>query len=426
MNQPVGVAAAHFTPNSSPQRAETASREDSFYPRYSPVFLSPSSGREDTGQYFVEDNNAHGRDPNEYYQDNAPDEFTAANSNELSPTSDQHENCMVTTEEGLLFDDSSYGDIIARWMEDHRRFQQHEQLGHAVQVQDGEIRGEDCVMLPVPSNEALSNSGGENIVSLGSVSEIHLKRPASQLSGSTSSDKLSTKRRQRSQALSQPSQQSAYPDNQSSARRRMDEALQERSQSQMALRDALLALENAKAIVRECRSRYNSAKDLVESTAKEECESLLQEDTAWNDMFRKLKEYKEETGDCNIKQNVSRDGAEDSKIPPEMIRRLSAWVGKNRKELKQMSVCKSSKTIAGGNASDESENEHKDIPSTVVDPDESEGDILCSDGLYPDSIHADPYKRVALDSIGFDWNPRNSRWNNMYEELRLYRDKNGV
>ena len=201
----------------------------------------------------------------------------------------------------------------------------------------------------------------------------------------------------------------------------MDDALHERSQSQIALRDALLALENAKAIVRGCRSRYNSAKNLVESTAKEECEPLLQEDTAWNDMFRKLKEYKEETGDCNVKQNVSRDGDEDNKTPPEMIRRLSAWVGKNRKELKQRGACKSNKITDEGKASDESDSEHTDIPSIVVSPEDSDGDILRSDE-DPDSI----IKRVALDSIGFDWDPRNSRWNNMYEELRRYKDEHGV
>ncbi|KAL3822857.1 hypothetical protein ACHAXA_006221 [Cyclostephanos tholiformis] len=412
---PEGFASVHSTPISSPQRAETASREDSFYPGYSPVALSSASIQGNMEQYFVE-KNAQSQNQNQFYQ---------ANSNELSPTLDQHENCLVTTEEGLMFEDSSYGDEIARWMEDHRRFQQQEQLGHTVQVQQERIRGESFAMLTVPSNEALSNSCEVNIVSSGTVSEIHLKRPASQLSDSTSSEKLSTKRRQRSQPLSQPSPQSALPDNRSSARRRMDDALQERSQTQMALRDALLALENAKAIVHECRSRYNCAKSLVESTAKEECESLLREDTAWNDMFRKLKEYKEETGDCNVKQNVSSDKTEDNKTPPETIRRLSAWVGKNRKEHKQRSACKSSKVITEGNASDESESELADIPSTVVSPDESESDILRSDELDPDSIHADPYKRVALDSIGFDWDPRNSRWNNMYEELRLYKDKHG-
>jgi hypothetical protein len=52
--------------------------------------------------------------------------------------------------------------------------------------------------------------------------------------------------------------------------------------------------------------------------------------------------------------------------------------------------------------------------------------MLRSDDSDPDCIHADPYKRVALDSIGFDWDPRNSRWNNMYEELRRYKDEHGV
>ena len=46
---------------------------------------------------------------------------------------------------------------------------------------------------------------------------------------------------------------------------------------------------NAFAIRRECRSRYNAAKNLVENTAREEYESLLLEDSQWNEMFHKLK-----------------------------------------------------------------------------------------------------------------------------------------
>lgn len=411
------TTSADYTPNSSPQRTKTASMENSFYPGYSPVVLH-GARQGDTEQYFQE-SNAHGQVQNDYYHGNAS-EFTAANSNEASSSMGQHENCMETTEEGLLFEDSSYGDEIARWMEDQRRFQQQQQL---------ENRGEGCVMLTEPTNEALSTGyEGNNAGESGSVSEIHLKRSASQLSDSVLSEKHSAKRRQRSQSLSlsQSSPQSDFPDSRSSSRRRMDDALHERSQSQMALRDALLALETAKDIVRGCRSRFNSAKNLVEVTAKEECESLLQEDTVWNDMFHKLKEYKEETGDCNVKQNVARDGAEDNKTPPEMIRRLSAWVGKNRKEHKQRGTYKSSKINDEWKASDESDSEHMNIPSIAFSPDDSDGDMLRSDDSDPDCIHADPYKRVALDSIGFDWDPRNSRWNNMYEELRRYKDEHGV
>ncbi len=409
------ITFAELTPNSSPPRAKSASRENPFYPGYSPVVLG-SAARQGNAEPFFQESNANTQGQNEFYQINSS-QFVAANSNDESLTIGRHENCMETTEEGLLFEDSSYGDEIARWMES----QQQHQLGNNV-VHQGETRGEGCVMLMDSTNEALSNGyEGNNADKSGSVSEIHLKRPASQLSDSLLSEKVSGKRRQRSQALSPSSPHPAFPDKRSSSRRRMDDALHERSQSQMALRDALLALEKAKAIVRECRSRYNSAKSLVESTAKEECEALLQEDTAWNDMFRKLKEYKEETGDCNVKQNVSRDVDEDKKSPPEMIRRLSAWVGKNRKELKQRGTCKSNKITDEGKASDESDSEHIDIPSIVVSPEESDGDILRSDE-DPDSI----IKRVALDSIGFDWDPRNSRWNNMYEELRRYKDEHGV
>jgi len=161
-------------------------------------------------------------------------------------------------------------------------------------------------------------------------------------------------------------------------------------------------------------------------------------------MFHKLKKYKVDAGDCNVKQNF---GAEDNKNSPEMVRRLSAWVGKNRKDgkLRGRGVAVSTSGAKGtheGKASEESDIENAppaDQTATNGSPDEI-ADISCGDILQnedrgdessvfhdvdPDSIHADPYKEIALDGIAFDWNPRNSRWLQMYEELRRYKYEHG-
>ena len=195
----------------------------------------------------------------------------------------------------------------------------------------------------------------------------------------------------------------------------MDNALQERYQSQMALREALLALDKARAIVSGCQSRYTAAKAQVEVTAKEECESLLLEETPWNEMFQKLKKYRDETGDCNVKQNF---GAEDQ-AAHDLVRRLSAWVGKNRKEGKRRGRRgKVSQKTSKGNAGDGSvigsalSTDQSDVmvdtafisthtTEEALQQYEEDGDTSSVfRDVDPDTIHADPYKEIALDGIG--------------------------
>lgn len=369
--------------DSPPQKASSPQENARYDPGYSPVAAGA------LGQYFQGD-----------------DEFNQTNDNSM---------------DGMFEDSNGYGEEIVRWMEDQRRLQQQ-----SLANDDG--REEQSGLMPTePTNDALSagNEGG----SLGAakVPETSSKRPASAVSNLSSSLQIPAKRRQRSQSTSQ-----SPPDSRTPSRKRMDHALNERTRSQMALRNALLALERAKAVVRGCRCRYNAAKAVVENTAKEECDALLREDTQWNDLFRRLKSYKEETGDCNVKQNVSRDiGAEDGKNSPETVRqlaRLSAFVGKNRKDGKQRKrsaavrvsgICKATKPTADGKSSEESDR------ASHGDDGSDNDDLSVFDDVDPDSIHADPYKRVALDTIGFDWDPRNSRWNSMYEELRRYKEEHG-
>lgn len=403
-----------------------ATGEEPYYHGNSPISLDTDAHAHhsgEMGQYFHVNNAGHNEGKDDFYLDNCSD-FATSNSHDVSPSMEQDEHCAEEeSEEGLLFEDSSYVDEITRWMDDQRPLQPQTQLLTDGQEQHEGTSSTDSEILPEPSNVYVRDCNARDFCAS--------KRNASRMSDSISVQKMSAKRRNRSLSASQ----SASPDNRSASRIRMDSALQERSQSQMALRDALFALEKAKAVVRECRSRYDTAKILVENTAKEECESLLQEDVSWNEMFHKLKEYKEENGDCNVKQNVSRDDAGDENNSSEMLRRLSAWVGKNRKEYKQRrSTFRLTKTTHEGKTSEECNNVH--AASMAVSPAESNVGMLQNfyddddddvfDDVDPDSIHADPYKRVALDSINFDWDPRNSRWNNMYEELRRYKEEHGT
>lgn len=192
------------------------------------------------GQYFQENNEYYQEQHNEYASElplpAAEDSQEAAS----STLRQNNENCTEEpTEEGLIFEDSSYGDEIARWMEDQRHLQQ-QQLVNGQAQQRGMTGDDSSIILTEPTTEALSSGAekGNNKSGSGISSENPSKRPASELSNSSSSQKLSPKRRQRSQSTSQL----APPDNRSPSRKRMDTALHERSQSQIELRAALLAL----------------------------------------------------------------------------------------------------------------------------------------------------------------------------------------
>lgn len=258
------------------------------------------------------------------------------------------------------------------------------------------------------------------------------KRPASEVSNSSSSQKPVKRRVAKSNKQGTRSE----------SRIRMDEALHEKSRAQLALREALVNLKEAQILERECRARYNSASFLVKTTAEKECEALLREKTPWNNMFYLLKKYKDETGGCNIKH-------EDSKSPE--IIRLVAWIGKIRKHCKlngkssytnmtpattsstdsdskaDTNSVKSSSNIMMSQPDAASSGSHRESEEAVAtNSPEEHDDASVFEDLDPDCVLADPYKKLALDAIGFDWDPRTSRWNMMYQELKEFKALNGT
>ena len=282
------------------------------------------------------------------------------------------------TAQNLLLDDTYSEDELGRWMEEQQQLSQTQKLND-----------DSSAILAESTSRPLSTSKSRS------------KRPADGLSESDSHTATSSKRRKQTAHLSAPNN-----GNKSEARERMDNAAHDRTKCQMALRDSLVALREAQALVRACRKKYNAAKCNVQTVAKNEFETLLKEDCNWNQFFKKLKAYKERTGHCNVKQNFA---AKDSKNCPETAK-LSAWVGRNRKDGKRRRRVEQS--AEDGLASDAISDDQNDNSSVF-------------DEVEPDSIHADPYKVIALDQIGFDWDPRNSRWMSSYEELKAFKLLNG-
>ena len=225
------------------------------------------------------------------------------------------------------------------------------------------------------------------------------KRPADKVSNSTASSTTkkpaTAKKRKRSQSSTTTTSLLK-----STARQNMDGALNKCTQSQKELRRALAALEKAKATVSACRLNFVSSKKLVESVAKDECEELLKESSQWNDMYHKLKKYRSINGHCNVKQNVSRsfDGEVKEGLTQEILKQLSSWVGKIRKEYKQQQKRKESTSTTDND-------DTVDMNNEVVD--------------------TEPYKSIALDNIGFQYDPRSSKWQKQYEELKRYKSQHG-
>jgi hypothetical protein len=244
------------------------------------------------------------------------------------------------------------------------------------------------------------------------------KRSASLVSTSSSVLKPGKRRNAKSQAYS--------PSIKSESRIRMDNALNERSQAQIALREALVNLRKAHILERECRARYAAATLFVKTVSEKECDALLREETPWNNMFHQLKKYKDATGGYNIKQ------VEDTKSPE--TARLAAWIGKNRKDCKLNGKNSQANRVSPTPSNNTDVNPRGEASAFQVDPAPSSGckeseeheDSSVFEDLDPDSILADPYKKVALDRISFDWDPRTSRWNTMYEELKAFKALNGT
>lgn len=318
----------------------------------------------------------------------------------LSSPPGQNDHCTDDpTEEGSLFEDSNgYGDEIGAWMQ--QRFEQQQSA-----IDQQIPRKGDAETSSITSAELKPRSDTAN------------KQNSKRVANDPATQKSSSKRRRRQQLH----KNNLDVDQRSPSRKRMDEALYERDQSQTALREACLALERAKKAVNVCRSRYASARTRVKETAKAECESLLQEESQWNDMFHKLKvsqimefcfvratlvhlitdisnqfqSYKEEHGHCNVRQNFAGD---DRKSSSDLVRRLSVWVAKNRKEGKLRGRGGVSTVELFENVSGDVHNAR----AVMVEMEQQETiDPRHLQRMDPDSILADPYKEIALDSVSY-------------------------
>jgi len=160
------------------------------------------------------------------------------------------------------------------------------------------------------------------------------------------------------------------------ARRKMNQLLQTQSRAQEDLKVAQQNLEQSKQRVEFSKSQLERTDQDVHQGTEDLTDALLQEPTHWNAMYRKMVEYKEKHGHVDVKRNPLKSEKEAN---PDIVK-LGSWVGRVRLEARR----------------------------PVGHPD-----------------HIEPYKVIALNRLGFNWEPRENYWMEKYEELKNYMKNSG-
>lgn len=170
------------------------------------------------------------------------------------------------------------------------------------------------------------------------------------------------------------------------ARKMMDELLNEQSKCTNEILIAEQELLRAQQRLEAAKRNKDHMDAKVNEVAEQLTDSLLKEHTRWNAQYKKLKKYKDATGHCDLKRNPTRsskgrkDIANDTGIDdPSTLSSLGSWIGQVRLEARRP-------------------------PG------------------HPDRLEA--YKIIALNRLGFDWQPRENYWMDMYEQLKVYLKEN--
>jgi hypothetical protein len=146
----------------------------------------------------------------------------------------------------------------------------------------------------------------------------------------------------------------------------------------------------------------------------------------WEESFQFLKSYKETYGDCNVPTNYPKDKALGNwakrqrtvklKLSPEQREALDAigysWDRHETAWNEMYTKLKEYKEKHGDCSVPESYNEDTKLRNWVITQRKSNSKLS-------------PEQRKALDDIGFDWDPRMTAWNEMFARLTAYKEKHG-
>eukprot|EP00979_Chaetoceros_neogracilis_P012968 scaffold3577_cov262-Chaetoceros_neogracile.AAC.4 len=164
----------------------------------------------------------------------------------------------------------------------------------------------------------------------------------------------------------------ATPQNAKEARQRMDQVINAQREAQCAIHRATEQIIVAQNNLNNAEIQKMAADELIRTNTEELADLLLQEDTPWNKMYRKLVEYKIKHGHCDVKRLFTKE----EKVAFPELAELSQFVGKVRRK--------------------------------------------SQDHLE----RIEPYKIAVLNRLEFDWAPRDNAWMQNYEKVKAYMIEN--
>ncbi len=149
-------------------------------------------------------------------------------------------------------------------------------------------------------------------------------------------------------------------------------------------------------------------------------------ETAWNQMFEKLVDFNKKHGHCNVPRGLKEN------------RQLGTWADAQRNKKNSLSPEKRAKLDSIGFDWDPRETLWNHMFERLVDfkkkygycnvpqnwkENKELGKWVVVQRSNKDSLS--PERRAKLDSIGFDWDPYETYWNQMFEQLAKYKAHQG-
>jgi hypothetical protein len=162
----------------------------------------------------------------------------------------------------------------------------------------------------------------------------------------------------------------------SEARTRMNSLLERQWSARKAVETAEKKLSASQQHLEEAQKEFREACEATAQGCQQLCEDLLQEDTTWNNMYKLLLSYKERHGHVQVPRNATKEQKADY---PDLSK-LANWVGRQRRDYRRP---------------------------------------------VEDSKRLQEYQILALDKIGFDWDPHRTTWMKRYQELKEFKAIHG-
>jgi exonuclease VII small subunit len=160
------------------------------------------------------------------------------------------------------------------------------------------------------------------------------------------------------------------------ARRIINEVVSKRSSAREALETAKTQLRSSQQYFEEAQRELQQAEQAVSETSQQLCDELLQEDNAWNAMYKVLLNFHEKHGHTRVPRNPSR---EQKEADPNLSK-LGGWVGRQRRDYRRP---------------------------------------LDDDGRLEE------YQIIALERVNFDFDPHKTVWMKRYGEIKEFKATHG-